>query len=106
MGLIFRAEPRGGRDVVHEALRRRKHRAEVLPALRGVLQTGVPLPIYVLSGKEISRSNPLTAARLVGWQYPIRGGLAAGLVCLRSEADGLKFGGLRHGGLAERFFAA
>ncbi len=99
-------EPSGGRDIVHSALSQRSHRSQHLPALRGSPQTGAPLPVYLLSRDEALLSNPLSAARLIGWKYPIVGGDAPGLATLLIAPDGPKFAGITHGPLPSRLLDA
>ena len=95
-------EPVGGRDIVNAALSQRQH----LPALLGSPQTGAPLPVYLLSRDEALLPDPLSAAKLIGWKYPIIGGDSAGLAFLLIAPDGLKFAGISHGPLAGRLLEA
>jgi hypothetical protein len=96
----------GGREIVYTALGRRLHRAQHLSALRGSPQIGAPLPIFLLDHAEASLEDPLSAARLVGWRYPIVGGASPGLAYLREDAGDLKFAGIADGQLPERLLEA
>ena len=99
-------EPVGGREIVHAALSHRSHRGQYLPALCGSPQTGAPLPVYVISCDEALFPDPLGAAKLIGWKYPIVGGDSAGLAFLLITPDGLKFAGISHGPLPGRLLEA
>ena len=98
--------PPGGRDIVNTALSRRSHRAQYLPALRGSPQTGAPLPVYLISRDEALSPDPLGAAKLIGWEYPIVGGDSAGLAFLLITPDVPKFAGISHGPLPGRLLDA
>ncbi len=74
--------------------------------MRGSPQTGAPLPVYLLSHDEALLPDPLPAAKLIGWNYPIVGGDSAGLAFLLIAPDGLKFAGISHGPLADRLLDA
>lgn len=100
------AEPARGRGIVHNALSQRAHRFQYVPVLRGSPQIGAPLPIYLLSRDGASLPVPLSAAKMVGWRYPIIGGSAVGLASLLKEPDGLKFAGISQGTLPERLLNA
>ena len=106
MALKGQAEPVGGRDIVNDALRQRAHRAQQSPALRGSPQTGAPLPVYLLGREEALLSDPLGAAKLIGWKYPVIGGDSPGIASLLIAPDGLKFAGINHGPLPERLLDA
>jgi hypothetical protein len=106
MPIKGRIEPVGGRDIVNTALSQRSHRSQHLPALGGSPQTGAPLPVYLLSRDEALLPDPLSAARLIGWKYPIIGGDSPGLAFLLIAPDGLKFGGISHGPLPSRLLDA
>jgi hypothetical protein len=106
MAFQSQAAPAGATDIVHAALVSRLQRAQHLPALQGSPQTGTPLPSYVLDRVEASRDAPLSAARRVGWRYPIVGGASPGLATLIGEQQGLTFAGVSHGPLAERLMQA
>lgn len=99
-------EPIGGRDIVNTALSQRSHRARHLPVLRGSPQTGAPLPVYLINRDEALFPDPLSAAKLIGWKYPIVGGDSAGLAFLLITPDGLKFAGISHGPLPNRLLDA
>jgi hypothetical protein len=99
-------EPARGQDIVHTALSQRSHRGRHLPALRGSPQTGAPLPVYLLGCDEALRADPLSAAKLIDWKYPIAGGDSAGLAAFPTAPDGLKFAGISHGPLAGRLLDA
>jgi hypothetical protein len=106
MPIETQGEPEGGRDTVHAALAARSHRAP-LSAPGGVLQTCVPLPLYVLSPTEAGYDDPLPAARHVGWQYPVVGGEAPALAFLQNVKDGgVTFGGVSYGALPARLLDA
>lgn len=106
MAIVVKAEPAGARYIIHDALARRRHRAHHLPALRGAVRVGTPLPIYVLDHREAYRGASLAAARRVGWRYPIIGGASPGFAMLNDEAGRLSFAGVGHGRLAERLLQA
>ena len=106
MPIKVQIEPVGGRDIVNTALSKRSHRSQHLPALRGSPKTGSPLPVYLLNQEEALLPDPLSAANLVGWKYPIIGGDSAGIAFLLKTSDGLKFGGISHGNLPKRLLDA
>jgi len=106
MALKGQTEPAGGRDIVNGALSERAQRGPQLPALCGVPQTGAALPVYLLSREEAALADPLQAAKLVGWKYPVIGGASPGIASLLAAPDGLKFAGINHGPLPERLLEA
>ena len=106
MAVVGQGEPAGGREIIGDALRRRLHRAQHLPALQGSPQIGAPLPVYHLGRAEASLSNALLAARMIGWRYPIVGGGSPGLAYLREESGRLAYAGLSHGPVPERLLDA
>lgn len=106
MAIVIQAEPRGGRDIVHDALSRRLHRAQHLPPLIGMPQTGAPLPAYVVDSDAALLADPVTAAKMVGWAYPIVGGASPGLAHLVLQPSGLQFSGISHGPLVSRLMDA
>lgn len=100
MPIKSQIEPVGGRDIVNTALSQRSHRARHLPVLRGSSQVGTPLPVYLINRDEALFPDPLLAAKLIGWKYPIVGGDSAGLVFLLITPGGLKFAGISHSPLS------
>jgi hypothetical protein len=106
MPIKSRIEPVGGRDIVNTALSQSSYRSQYLPALRGSPQTGTPLSVYLLSRDEALLPDPFSAARLIGWKYPIIGGDSPGLAFLLIAPDGLKFAGISHGPLPNRLLDA
>ena len=106
MALKGQTEPAGGRDIVNSALNERAQRGQQLPALRGSPQTGAAIPVYLVSRDEAALPEPLKAAKLVGWKYPVIGGDSPGIASLLAAPDGLKFAGINHGPLPERLLEA
>ncbi len=106
MAIKMQAEPSGGREMLHAALAARLHRAPQLPPLQGAVQTGAPLPVYLIDEADAAGTSPLGSARQIGWRYPIVGGASAGLAFLRDTSVGLTFAGLAHGGLPQRLLDA
>jgi hypothetical protein len=106
MPIVSKTEPIGGRDIVRKTLTVRSQRARDDSALRGSLQTGAPLPIYLVSSEEISGADPLSSAKIVGWRYPVIGGASAGLVTLVEDKGDLKFAGVSQGLLPARLLEA
>jgi hypothetical protein len=106
MTISGRAEPAGGRDFVNDELGKRSHRARHLLALSGTPQTGAPLPVYLLGRDEAAASDPLSAAKLAGWRYPIVGGASAGLASVSKDSSGFKFTGINNGTLPQRLLDA
>jgi hypothetical protein len=105
MTITVQPEPAGGRDVINTALRSRSHRSRDISALRGAPQTTAPLPIYILKRDDLSRKNPLSAAKLVGWIYLIVGGAAPGTAYLKMSPS-LEFSGISYGIFPQRLVDA
>ena len=106
MAFKNRAEPTGGREVVGDALGRRRHQAHSMPSLRGAPRIGAPLPVFLIHRRDAKRRAPMSAARLVGWRYPIVGAEEVALASLREGEHGKVFTGIEHGLLPERLMDA
>lgn len=98
--------PPGGEQIVAAALAQRREKTVRIASLIGVPMIGAPLPMYNIRYDQTQRQDPVKAAQLVGWRYPIIGGEKPGLAHLSPQADGDDYAGLTHGYLPERLLAA
>jgi hypothetical protein len=100
-------EPTGGRDIIHAALSARLPQTRSLRAAKvGAVQTGHPLPVYVLTRQDAQLPDPLARATLAGWSYPIVGGQEPGLASLSGTPDTPHFSGTTEGSLPQRLLEA
>jgi hypothetical protein len=109
MAIKAHAGPSDGRSVMEDALSRRaRNRTHFATPLGGAPQSASPLPFYFLGIDALKAPDPLQAARIKGWRYPILGGIKAGLAAVRSPAGSgpSEFAGLTHGLLVDRLLQA
>lgn len=106
MTIVQSSPPIGGQQAISAALARRMPRAMTLSPLGGAPATGAPLPMYNIALDQTAQPDPLSAARLVGWRYPVVGGDEPGLAHLSTEQDGNEYEGLTHGFLPRRLLEA
>lgn len=98
--------PEGGRQAISAALSRRLPRAAALSPLGGSPATGAALPMYNIELDQTGLPDPLEAATLVGWRYPVVGGPEAGLAHLGTEGTDNEYQGLTRGYLPQRLVEA
>jgi len=101
--------PLHGLAVMQQALEARATRAAVFSTpLGGAPQSGSPVPVYHLPLINLGDDDPLAAASVTSWRYPIIGGIEPGLADIRQSDDdsSASYGGLSQGLLARRFIQA
>ena len=106
MPIKRKAEPANARAILTSSLRKRSHHAQHVSALRGKVQISGPVPVFSLGHEASSRAHPLRSVRLVGWNYLLTGGEAAGLAHLHSRRGMLSFAGLTDGPTAQNLIHA
>jgi hypothetical protein len=101
--------PLNGFQVMQRELVARMPQAKIFSSpLGGAPQAGSPVPVYHLPLDRLHDPDPIAAATLTGWRYPVAGAADVGLADIRENPlDGsTRFGGLSFGLLVERFIEA
>lgn len=106
MTIVPSQPPAGGQQAITAALAERISRAATLSPLGGSPATGAPLPMYNVELNQTMLPDPLSAARLVGWRYPVIGGPEPGLAHLSAEQGDSEYEGLTRGYLPRRLIEA
>lgn len=104
---IYTVQPNiDGLDVLSKFMCDRAHHFRRHDGLgdRSIPMIGPAFSVYSLSD-ALTRS-PLKSARLTGWKYPVFYGENVLLAVMVLGTDGLEFGGMVWGGLANRFVEA
>lgn len=100
--------PLSGRKVMQRALLQRLPQAPQFGTpTGGGMQTGSPIPVYLLAPHRLVDSKPLDWAELTSWRYPVVGAAEASMAEIREGRNGVcDFAGLSRGLLSKRVFDA
>ncbi|HEY1630667.1 MAG TPA: hypothetical protein VGF56_05095 [Rhizomicrobium sp.] len=97
------AQPRGGKQALRKALRRRIHSRHPLRAFRKDVRAAAALPLHVL--RSAAAGAPLSRAARSGWWYPMLASGKPAIAFMRGK-DRPRFAGMTSGKLAENLFRA
>jgi hypothetical protein len=98
--------PAEGLAIIEKELQSRASRVAQIPSLNGSPSLLDPVAVFHLDFKSVEYGPGLKQARRVAWWYVIVGGVKPAIATLQDSGQGLRFAGIAHGPLAERFLEA